>query len=139
MADVTDAFTALILSQTAITDLIGDGASPLSVRFFPNGSEKNPTLPCVVYIELSAIREQDFEGPRGSARSRFQFDILGKTYAEVKAVAEAFRTTLDGYIGVVSGIDFLSTKLENQYNGFEEDEEFHRLTQEYIFYHSEAS
>ncbi len=119
MADIIDAFISYLKTQSGVSGLIGNGDVPLTLRLYPAGTQRDPAAPFVVYRRISARREHDLDGSRGSARSRFQFDVMANTYTETNSVAKALRLALDGNVGVTDGINFLSTTLENEFDRFE--------------------
>lgn len=127
---IEQSLVTYLKTQSAVTDLIG--TSPM--RFHPSTDTSNPTYPLIVYRKISAEREHDLDGARGTAKSRYQMDVLADTYTSAKSVAEALRKSLDGY----TTQEFLSVKLENELEGFDQDTDTQRITMDFIIYHTEA-
>lgn len=110
----------------AINTLIG-------TRLYPFSTVSNPVMPCMQYRKISAVREHDLTGSRNTSWSRYQFDCFGDTYAQAKQVSDALRVAFDGYISS----DILSSKLENEFDAFEDSGEAHRISMDFIVYHNE--
>jgi Protein of unknown function (DUF3168) len=110
----------------------------IGTRVFANTVEQNDTYPAIFYQRISGARFHSLTGSSGLARPVFQFDILAKTYPEVKAVAEQVRLCLDGYQGTVSGVEINSALLLNDEDFYEEEVELHRVMLEYEFFHNEV-
>lgn len=127
---IEESLVTYLKTQSGVTGLIGTGSA---MRFYPRNTKSNPTVPYAVYGKISAIREHDLDGSRGSSKSRYQIDCIGGAYSQAKLLAEEIRKSLDGY----TTQEFLSAKLENEVDGFDDDTEYQRVTQDYIIYHTE--
>jgi len=127
---IEESLLSYLKTQTSFADMIG-GASDM--RFFPSSTASNPVYPAVVFRKISADRQHDFSGARGSAKSRFQMDVLAQSYSSAKAVSEALRMALDGF----TDQEFLSVKLENESDEFDTDTDIRRVSMDFIIYHTE--
>lgn len=94
---IEDNVVAYLLTKTDITNIV-------TARIYANTLPQKPTLPALTYNRIATERSQTLNtGRPGLAAARLQFDCWGKTYAEVKTLAEKMRLTLQGFSGVLSG------------------------------------
>jgi len=127
-----------ILSQDATTGpLVADSGSPATYRIFPVFAGENPTLPCLIYGTISAVREDELEGPMTWVRERIQIDCFADSYTDCKTLAEAVRKALNGYSGTVSGKEIFYASLDNQQDFYDDKAVFRRISLDFIITHKE--
>ena len=103
---IDGALRTLILSKSAITDLVVD-------RVYPARSDQNATLPYLTWQRISGIPARGVAGPTRRATSRFQINCWGRTPLEAKQLAKAV-TSIDGYRGWIGGHRLGGVSLEDQ-------------------------
>lgn len=139
MAGIEQAFFARLAADATIVALIGDGASPESICLYPARTPQEPAFPCVIYRRISAVREQDFDGPAGFCRARFQFDILSEDYATGRAVADALRLSLDGFTGMMGTVPVYGIELENEQEQAEDKPDLYRTIMDFVITYKEET
>ncbi len=110
MAGIEEAFYSLVTGNSGVAALI-------STRFFPLEIAQRSALPAACYQVITTSREYDQNGADGFASPRIQITITGRTYAEAKGVANAIRTGINGYRGMVGLVKIFGVFLENEYDG----------------------
>ncbi len=109
------ALVALMLADAGITALV---STRIQWVFGPQAS----TSPYIVMSRVSGVRDYSYQGPTTFIESRVQIDCWGLTYASTKEVARACETKLSGYRGIQGTTDFKGMFLENERDGFEDDQ-----------------
>lgn len=69
-------------------------------RIYPHKLPQGPTLPAITYARVSGAREKVLKGLSQLARPTFQFDLWAKKYTEMKSLADAIRSSFDGFQGI---------------------------------------
>jgi len=90
--EIEEAFTTYLLSQDALTALIGN-------RLFPEEIPQLDTLPAVSYIKISDVKDHLLSGQSPLERPIFQFTVFASTKAEARNVAKQLKTALVDYTG----------------------------------------
>jgi len=90
--EIEEAFTTYLLSQDALTALIGN-------RLFPEEIPQLDTLPAVSYIKISDVKDHLLSGQSTLERPIFQFTVFAFTKAEARNVAKQLKTSLSDYVG----------------------------------------
>lgn len=94
----------------------------------------------MTYFKVSGARIHSLSGPSGLAHPRFQFDIYSDGadgYKKCKDVAKQLRKALDGFRGVVDGINIQSCLLVNEEDPYEEEPELYRVSMDFMIMHIE--
>lgn len=127
------------LSQAAgVGNAVSDGGSPETFRIFPVFAKEAPTLPCLVYRTISAVRKITLDGPAGLVRERVQIDILGQTYTQCKAISEAVRLALDGFSNTMGDMNVHYAHLDSQQDFYDSEAAFSRISLDFIITHTEG-
>lgn len=87
--------------STVQEDVVAALAGVTGGRIYPLTRPQGATLPCVTYQRVSGQSVQSHSGASGQARSRFQFDVWGRTYDDVAAAGDALRVALIGLRGAL--------------------------------------
>ena len=96
-------------------------AALVSTRIYPNVVPQDIALPAVAYQRISTTRVMAHDGPTGVANARFQFTVSASTYSSARNVANAIRTALDGFSGLMggqSGVKVEAVFVENDFDGY---------------------
>lgn len=70
---------------------------------FPVQTRENTEPPYIVYQMISDVPDVVLAGASGVTQARVQIDCYADGYAAVKTLAEAVRSALDSYSGIVAG------------------------------------
>lgn len=122
------ALTAALVSDAAVSALIGN-------RAFPIGGRQGAAYPYVAYIRVSTQGTASLTEPSGLDYPRFQVDSWGQTAAQALAVGEAVRALLGFGDVTAAGLTF-SGSFQDQ-RGPDKDEETGnwRVSQDYYLFH----
>ena len=93
------AIYSILSSSSTVTSYVP------SERITPVSLAQNSALVAITYFRVDGPRVYSMSGPSGYAYPRFQIDIWGSDYPEVKNVAQIVRETLSGYRGSIVGVD----------------------------------
>lgn len=106
-------------------------------RVYPKKLPENPVYPAIVYHRISTVREHSHEGSSNLAAVRIQFDIYARTYVAARDAAEGLRSVLDGFRGVVDGVDINGAFNEDEDDGYDDDMQVYWFRQDYRILHNE--
>ena len=106
MAKPEIAVRTFLLSQSSVTDIVGD-------RIFPMTLPQNETRSSIVYRRISTNHEETIDGSVGGmADARVQMDCYADSWNAASDLAEVLR--LSGILdihGVTNGVDFRGVRL----------------------------
>ena len=85
---------------------------------------------------MTAGRVQNLTGVSGGVRAMFQCNLWADTYSEAKALADAVRVSLDGFIGVLTTIHTVC-RLQNEHSAPDQKVGKSRIIQDYSVNHVE--
>jgi len=92
-------------SNSAIQALIGTPSTrgDKTPGVFPQqASVKEPTLPFIVYMEISGNNEQSLDGPNRLMIVRYRVASWGSSYGSAKKLANTIKLQLNGFRGTFS-------------------------------------
>ncbi len=113
----------------------------IGVRCYPAPLPQSPVYPALSYGQIDAVRVRAVEGPAGKVRRRVQIDSWAKTNPERWELADAVRTALDGFRGMMGSTEIGSVDMQNETAFFEEQAGtvgIYRVAQDFIIGHLEA-
>lgn len=113
---------ALLVSDSGVAAIVGDGASPETFRIYPDELLQKQTLDSLVYRLIHGSRDYAHDGPSGFNTSRFQIDCWSKTRKGSITLANAVEKLLSGYTGNVGLTSFQHVTLDHEYNADDRDE-----------------
>ncbi len=127
------------------TFLLADAgvAAIVAARVYSAPAPQDAAMPFVTYQKLTGERVRSLTGPSGLALPSYQIDCwsddqqLGGSYSQAKALAQAVRRALDGYIGRWSGLDVRISLLDERDSPEDVARALH-VTQDYRIWHQEA-
>jgi hypothetical protein len=123
---------ALLTNTPAISAQVGTRIYPLVV---PEDVQK----PALAYQVISESRDYLMSGQDAVTESRVQITIVAESVSQMDTVAEALRSELSGYSGMVQSEKVYLITLENEYDGAVADGESLRvLRQDYTIRWKEA-
>ena len=70
---------------------------------------------------------------------RLQLDSYATTYSAVKDIADQVRIAIDGYRGTQSGTVIGGVLSGEEQDFYEQDTKLHRVSQDFIIWHQEAT
>jgi len=108
--------TALLLADTAIAGLTGDGD-----RLYWNVKEQGKPDPSAVLYLISGVPDYHMQGPSGLVESRVQVDCRGDTVADALELARAIEARLSGYRGTVGTTKFMGIFKQSERSRFDPD------------------
>ena len=116
---------ALLTNTPAISAQVGTRIYPLVV---PEDVQK----PALAYQVISESRDYLMSGQDAVTESRVQITIVAESVSQMDTVAEALRSELSGYSGMVQSEKVYLITLENEYDGaVAEGENLRILRQDY--------
>ena len=77
-------------------------------------------LPVVGWQKLAGSPIVTHSGDDGSERATYQLSVIGKTYAEVKGVANELRSLLSGYSGAMGDYSRVVALIRNERDMFDD-------------------
>jgi len=107
------------IEEALYSKLVSDAG--VSTRIYPNVVPQDIALPAVAYQRISTVRDMAHDGPLGIAHVRFQLTISAASYTSARAVANAIRTALDGFSGLMGGVGGVTVEasfVENDSDGY---------------------
>ena len=115
------------------------GVSALvSTRIYPGTLPQNWTAPAISFQRISGVRLRRLSGPVGRATPRIQIDCWADSYSGAKALAEAVRSAMDGYAGLMGTTTVGSVVLETDIDFYEPDTNVYRVSMDYWISHLET-
>lgn len=114
----------------------------VGVRVFLMALPQKTTLPAVRYQRISTSRLMTHDQTHtGLATARFQFDIYGNTYGDVKEVALALQKALLGYKGsfgtLTAKVNVGSILADFESDAYEADLKLYTITVDYMITYEE--
>lgn len=76
----------------------------VSERIYPQIVPQNTSVPAIVYIQVSGIRNHTLSGTDDMVYSRWQFTVIADTYAQLRNLSDAVRTALDNLDNTVGSV-----------------------------------
>jgi len=73
-------------------------------RIYPEVVPQNTALPAVYYTQIAGPRQHTLGSSDDMVPSRWQFTIVGTTYAELRTISDAIRLILDSFSGTVGDV-----------------------------------
>lgn len=131
MADLEQALYSILSADGTVSGLVG-------TRIYPNVIPQDVSLPAIAYQRISAMRVFSHGGPSCLARPRFQITCLATSYSSAKAVANAVRGALNGYVGTAATVEIQASFIQNEFDTFTDDDDLHTVRQDYYIWQREA-
>ena len=125
---IRQALLTYLKSQPDVTALIGS-------RIYILSASQTVGDPHVVYSRISATRSHAKAGPSGLTESRVQFSIWSKWFREAWAVAEALRHALDGFSGIMNGVNIRAIRSDGEADFFESDTKLYQVASDFLIVH----
>lgn len=88
---------AALSTSPAVQAIVDSAIFPLHVP------ETHP-LPALFYEVTDDPRDQDLDGPTGTAQATINISLLSRTFTECEAAATAVRQLLHGFTGLLGGL-----------------------------------
>lgn len=131
MAELEEAVYSRLSGNVAVAALV-------STRIYPNKIPQEATLPAIAYQRISARRVKAHAAPTGLARVRVQVTCVARSYSEVKGLAAAVRTAMQGVMGTVGGVGVQGSWLETDADEYGDAETLHSVRQDFMIWHTES-
>ena len=114
-------------------------AALVSTRNYPLIAPQNGTYPLVTYQQISGTRDYVMGNQSGLVMARFQLDSWAQDVpASARAVANQVRLALSNYHGTSDSVVIDYIELMNETVMGQPDEEFWRISQDYMVTFREA-
>jgi len=107
MAEIDDAIYTYLLTKVGLTTLI-------SQRIFPNELPQGTTLPAVVYIDVSDVKNHTLTAQSKLEEPMKQYTVYAASKLAARSVASQIKLALCDYSGTLSGIVIQYIRLENE-------------------------
>lgn len=114
----------------------------IALRCHPVILPQAPTFPALSYSQVDATRVRAVAGPAGKVRRRVSINSWARSSIGVWILADAVRTALDGFAGMMGDTEIGSVILEQEIPFFEEQAGtvgIHRVMQDYQLAHIEEN
>lgn len=133
MTDYADFETVMVSKlQTDLESVVGS-------RIYPVQLPQGVKYPAIAYTRVDAVRVLTHDQTSaGLVASRFQFDIYGKTYGDVRAVSKALRQSLVGWQDLTLDPPVHSCLPALEQSSVVPDVPLYRMVVDYIFNHQES-
>lgn len=95
--------------------------SNLSVAAYPGVIPMDTKLPVVGWQKIGGSPMVTHSGYDGSERATYQLSAIGKTYAEVRGIANELRSLLSGYAGAMGVYNRVVALIRNERDMFDDD------------------
>lgn len=135
MREIEEALVDILLSETDITNVVGD-------RVYPYERAQGSLVPAITVFRVSGGALYSDDGNIGLENPRYEVDSWGTTYGQAKELARAVANTLSFFVGVVtistspsSNVEFQLIELDNERDekiqGTNEAEYHYKIAQDY--------
>jgi hypothetical protein len=114
---IEQALFAHLSDQDAVTAIVGGGDSDGNARIYPVRMPDKTTKPAIVYRRISSPREATSQGQTIVVPARFQLDMYGPDFDQVRTLANAVREALiafHGWMGESDGAQVQGCFLDNE-------------------------
>lgn len=109
MALIEEALTEILTKNSAVSALVGS-------RIYPCDLPQNCVFPAINYHRISSVRELLMDGYINIAKTRFQVDCWDIKHLDVKRLGATIRKALNGFKGIVQGIDIQLIELDSDHD-----------------------
>ncbi len=136
----------MTIEQGLVAHLLADGATSAIIgnRVHPGAIPQDGTVPAIVYLRVSTLRDTDLSGPMSFVSVRMRLDLWHNSYAEVKTLSDAVRLALNG-VGLASPhllgaepVQMVYLDNDGDLPDFEGDRRDYRVSQDWIVIHTET-
>lgn len=105
-------------------------------RIYPDRLPDPPTLPALVWQQISGPRLYHLGGAAGRSEPRYQVDCWAATKAQAKALSAAVRSSLSGFSGLLATVR-ATIKLDNERDDYDATVEAYRVILDFTASHTE--
>ena len=112
MAEIEEALTTYLKAYVGLTALI-------STRLYPDELPQGATLPAVIYIKISDVKNHTLTEQDDLERPYIQFTAFALTKAAARGVANQLKAALVDYMGTLSGVEIQKIELQNEMSNLE--------------------
>lgn len=123
-ADFRTAFRTRLLANATL-------ASETGSRVYPLKLPQDTAYPAVTYQKISDLTEPNLADVSRIKRVRMQVDTWADTALKSWELADLVRDQLDGFKGVVDGIQMTASLIDSESDLFEDAIEKYRVTTDY--------
>lgn len=117
---IEDDIRTYLLTQSAITALVGADATGAPARISPHDRREGVTADSIVYSRTSTDHFQNLIAAQGYATAHIEFDCISTSYAGAKTLGETLRSKLHGFRGAAGSVTIYGSILEDDYESFDE-------------------
>jgi hypothetical protein len=124
MSDIKEALVKRLRDDTGVAALI-------AARIYPLKATQDTAFPCLVYNRIDSVPERVMGMASGLFFARFQIDSWGKSASAVTNLASKVRTSLDGFIGSILGVDIGGVSLLDEADDYDDEVRLYRVIQNF--------
>lgn len=124
-ADLRTALRTRLLANATLSSEVGGN------RIYPVRLPDGVTYPALSFQKISDLTEPHLGGASRIKRARLQVDTWADTPDKAWELADLVRTQLDGFNGVVDGVQFASSIIGSETDLYEDGIERYRVTSDY--------
>lgn len=103
-----------------------------TVDIYPIRAIEGKAVPYAVYSVVSNAPTNTKQGVSRLDVVRVQIDVYSNLYSQCVSLSDSIRTALDRYAGTVSTVVVDKIVFENETDGFDDEAEYYRRTQDYF-------
>lgn len=142
MIDEKAALRELVITDAGIAALIGGPDD--AARYFPGTAPAGTPLPYITWQRIADARHSHQGGTAALAGPDFQLDIWGADSESVNAVEQALRDRLDGFRGLMLGVDVAGVFIQSAADDFQDprdgsEGQTHRTRLDVTFWYRRAT
>jgi hypothetical protein len=112
MAEIDECLYTYLSTYAGLVALV-------STRIYPDELPQGCTLPAVVYLLVSDVKDHYLTGQCELERPIYQFTVIAATGAAARAVANQLKAALCDYTGTLSGVTVQKIELQNEMAGLD--------------------
>ena len=128
MNDLRPQLRPYLLTQSAVTDLVGE-------RIYPSTAPQRPQRPLLVYRRSESSYEYAQPGDVEICKARVHFHCQGRSASEARALAHALRVAFDGLRGVLGDVTIAFTFLDADQDRYEDSTGTYETEQQIQFWY----
>lgn len=127
---IAEGLRAYLLSQSGITDLVGQNIHPLRIP-------KGKTPPAITYTRVGVERQVIWCGTMSFVRSEFILNAFSSSHPQAAQIGAALRSALIDYSGMMGAVSVNQVHITADIDLVEPDPGFYYESHTYSIWHEE--
>lgn len=128
---IEEALQAYLIGTAGVSAQIGD-------RLYPDLIPQDADLPAAAYQVITTSDDLTQDGPSGWTEITLQITVDADKYKDAKTAMRAIHTALNGYSGILSGVEIYFIRRTNSYDGYGEASEVRTIRSDYSVQYQET-